>query len=530
MQTQERDGFRSERGPTGGFRVVAAGNHLATTAAMNVLREGGNSFDAAVAAAAVIAVVEPITSQVGGDAFAILKRKGGPVRAVNASGPAPMLADPTAFEGGAPGTGLRSASVPGAVSAWCHIASRYGSWPLERLLGQAIEMCERGFVVSRHLAMVFERFEEQLRRFPSTVAAMMPEGKVPATGDVLVQPDLGRTLRQLAKGGHEAFYRGEFAERLEAVSRREGAWFRKEDLASYSCEETAPVSIEYGPYTVHAQPPVSQGCILLEELLILEAADFAGMDPASPEAIDLMVRAKRLAFADRHRFIADPKFEDCRIEEMLSRENVERRVKELLSGSAQREVAEEGRHIADTTCLAVADGAGNEITFIQSVSAYWGSQVVVPGTGVLLNNRMNGFSRDPAALNCMRPGKRTVHTLMTYFVERAGKTRLFAASMGGNFQPQTSLQFLNCVLNHGMDIQQAIDFPRWGHNDSPERLFMESRFPPATREAVAAKGYPVDAIPAWGSGTRSVAIELNRDGRTYSAASDQRWDGSSAAY
>lgn len=529
MPTASQDSFRTGRGPAGGSAAAAAGNHLATTVALRVLKEGGNAFDAAVAAAAVIAVVEPMTSQVGADAFALLKPAGGRVRAVNGSGPAPMLLNPEELHGKGAGTGLRSATAPGAVATWEWIVTRYGSWPLARVLKPAIEYCENGFVVCRHLAMVYERFAEQLRRFPATVEALMPGGSAPAMGDVVVQRDLGRTLRQIAAGGAKAFYRGEFAEKLDAYSKTVDAWLRQADLFGYECEELEPAKVEYRGYTVCSQPPVSQGCILLEELKILEQTQHHRLDPASAKAIGLMVGAKRLAFADRHRLIADPRFEECRLDLMLSPENINARARELLGGRRLEGVAEEGRSIADTTCLAVADSQGNEITFIQSVAAYWGSQVVVPGTGVLLNNRMNGFATDPAALNAPKPGKRPVHTLMTYFVEREGRTTLFGASMGGNYQPQSSLQFLNNVLNHGMDIQEAIDFPRWGHGETPERLFMESRFPGRVRRAMADRGYPVDVIGAWEAGTRTVAVAANRDRRSYSAASDQRWDGSAAA-
>ncbi len=426
-------------------------------------------------------------------------------------------------------TGIRSAAVPGAVAGWERIVNSYGTWPLAKVLEPAIELCDRGFVVCRHLAGVYDRLESQLRRFPSTVAAMMPSGAIPATGDILVQPDLGSTLRQIAEDGAAPFYRGEFADRLEQYSREENGCLRRADLQSYECEERAPISVEHNGNTIYAQPPVSQGCALLEEIRILDDTNWAHFDPASPEAIVLMVGAKRLAFADLRRFIADPAVGECLDGDMLSDRHIESRRRELLAGLPVEEPSAVEIDSADTSCLVAADAGGNEITFIQSVAAYWGSQVVVPGTGVLLNNRMNGFSSDPSSRNAPAPGKRPLHTLMTYFVEDHGSTRLFGASMGGGYQPQTSLQFLNCVLNHGMDPQQAIDFPRWGHAENTDRTFMESRLPADVRRHFVESCGSVDVIPAWGAGTRTVAIEKSDDGRAYLAACDQRWDGSAAA-
>ncbi len=523
-----RDSLASDqprRYPVAGHRGMVVSSHpLATQAGVRVLREGGNAFDAALAISAVLCVVEPYASHLGGDAFVQIYSPGWPApKCLNSSGPAPRNLPLRPEREGIPQRGASAVTVPGLVAAWGELSARYGSMPLKAVLSQAIELASEGFPVSYRLNLAISTWAEALRNFPSWRNLFLADGEPLPPGYLLRQPDLARTLGRIAEAGPEDFYRGELARRLSAFFARQAGYLSFDDFESYSPQWLGPLATTYRGCTVYAQPPVSQGHILLEELNIVEAFPLAEWGFGSPSAVHVMVEAKRLAFADRDRWSGDP----CRVpmpaEQLVSKElaEVRRRLIRLdRAADLQPEALALPGH--DTTAFAVADGHGNLVAFIQSIFHPFGAGLVVDDLGILLNNRLFGFSADPQSPNYLEPGKRPVHTLNTYMAFRRGEPLAFGGAPGGEYQVQTNFQVLTNLIDFAMDPQEAVDAPRWGH-DAQGVLHLESRFPPDTLEALRHMGHRVNRISGWANASRAFLIVV--DGNVYWGAADSRSDG-----
>ena len=517
-----RDPVAARRG------MVSTGHPLATAAGIKILRDGGNAFDAAIAAAAVIAVVEPSSNHLGGDVFALCRPSGQEVvEAINASGPAGARADLASLDAGIPRHGVGAATVPGAVSAWETILARHGTMPLADVLVPAIEYAESGFPVALDLSQRIAEKADVIAQFPASAAALIPGGAVPAPGRLLVQRDLAETLRAIAGDGAAGFYQGPFAEACLRASDTDGGFFAADDLATPPAEVKPPLRTFYRGYEVIEQPLVSQGFIVLEELNIVEGFNLGEMDFGAAESIHLLVEAKKLAFSDRHGHAGDPAFVRTPIDRLISKEFAAQRRMAIdpSRATAQPTAGVPGAGGSDTTSLSAADESGNCVTYIQSLFELFGSAYVVPGTGVLLNNRMRGFSTDPESPNVVAPGKRPIHTLNTFMLRREGVPVMFGATRGGHYQVQANLQAITNVIDFGMHWQEALDAPRWHHDEETGVLYLESRFDSGLGGELALQGHKVEWDDPFHQRSRTQGIVFDPETGTLFGGTDPRWHG-----
>lgn len=482
-----------------GRRGVAASPHpLATLAGIQILQEGGNAIDAAVATNAVLAVVNPHMCGLGGDLFALIYHaKEETVLALNASGAAPRAATPEAYRAAGhtemPFRGLWSVTVPGAVDGWAAALTRCGSMGLKDLLRPAIHWAEAGFPVSPELAGIAGAERSWLERSAQAARIYLPGGRTPKAGEVLTQSDLARSLHTLAEGGREAFYTGPIAQEIVRFSQANGGLLTAEDLAASHAEWVRPLAVEYRGLRVFQCPPNSQGIATLMALQILAGFDLGAASEG--DRIHLMVEAKKLAFSDRDRYVSDPRFVSVPTERLLDPAYSGTR-RALISREQAAETVSAGQLAGDTICLCTADGQGNWVAWIQSLYSSFGSGVVAGGTGILLQNRAAYFSMDPTHVNRLAPGKRTLHTLTPLLALRGKEVVLAAGTRGADGQPQTLLTILTGVADRGLTIQEAVDAPRWVHGrrvrgDDPHTLRLETRFPPNVASALTAKGHRV---------------------------------------
>jgi gamma-glutamyltranspeptidase/glutathione hydrolase len=508
--------------------IVASGHHLATAAGLAALRDGGSAVDAAIAAAAVCAVVLPQRTAIGGDVFALVyDARARTVTAYNGSGAAPALVDPSAFGRGFGDQGAKLATVPGCVAAWSDMLSDHGRLGLDRVLSPAIAYAAEGFPVSDALAAAIGEEGDRIAADPTAARAYSPRGRHPRAGELLQQPDLAASLGAIAADGADTFYRGNLAERIAEGIASIGGWISVDDLAAHRTDRREPIETSYRGLRVVGQPPVSQGHVLLEELAIADGLDLRSMGWGSAEQIHTMVEIKKLAFADRDAMAGDPSEVPFRVEELLSDVFIAQR-RHAIGGRAAERV-EPAALPADTTYLAVVDRDGNAVSLIESVFSAFGAATMVPGTGILLNNRLAGFSLDPRSPNVLAPGKRPVHTLNTVIVLDGSAPRFVYGTPGRHAQVQTNFQLGVGLIDHGLDVQEAIEAPRWYH-DSGRTLQVESRFSEQVRKGLAAKGHDLHVLGEWAEitgGAQAVAIDENG---VFSAGADPRREGYAAGY
>ena len=508
--------------------IVASGHHLATVAGIAALRDGGSAVDAAIAAAAVCAVVLPHRTAIGGDVFALVyDSRARAVTAYNGSGAAPAMSDPGAFPQGFEEQGVRLATVPGCVAAWADMLADHGRLGLDRVLAPAIAYAAEGFPVSDVLAAAIAEAADRISADPTAARTYSPRGRHPRPGEILQQPELAASLRAIAAEGSDAFYRGGLADRLAEGIAALGGWITGEDLAAHRTDRREPIETAYRDLRIVGQPPVSQGHILLEEFAIADGLDLRSMGWGSVDQIHTMVEIKKLAFADRDALAGDPRVVPFVVEELLDAAFIAQRRRAIAGRAAER--AEAAALPADTTYLAVVDRDGNAVSLIESVFSAFGSATVVPGTGILLNNRLSGFSLDVRSPNALAPGKRPVHTLNTAIVLDGSLPRFVYGTPGRHAQVQTNFQVGVGLIDHGLDVQEAIEAPRWYHG-SGRTLQMESRFPEHVRKGLAAKGHEVQVLGEWAEitgGAQAVAIDENG---VFSGGADPRREGYAAGY
>ncbi len=506
--------------------LVATDHHLATEAGVAILREGGSAVDAAVAAAAVCTVVQPHRTGVGGDLFALVyDASSRSVNAYNGSGAAPAAISADRLSAGFPSEGALIATVPGAVAAWGDLLREHGHFDFDRILASAIQYADEGFPVSDGLA---EAFVDSGKRLDAEAAHVFgPRGRFPRAGEILQQPDLASTLREIAHGGAAAFYEGPFAERLAQGIARVGGLMTADDLAAHRTDRPDPATVTYRGLTVYGQPPVSQGHILLEELAIAQGLDMTQLAWGSADCVHQMVEIKKMAFADRDAFSGDPRVVPFDVTRLLEPAFVEARRRAIPGRASDR--TDPGVMAADTTYLAVVDRDGNAVSMIHSVFKEFGSACVVPGTGVMLNNRLMGFSLDPASPNFLAPRKRPIHTLNTVIAVDGSTPRFVFGTPGAQAQVQTNFQLAVGLIDHGFDVQRAIEEPRWYH-EAGRALKVEARFSEATRKGLQAKGHEVQVIGDWAEvtgGAQAIAIDENG---VFSGGADPRREGHAAGY
>jgi gamma-glutamyltranspeptidase/glutathione hydrolase len=505
--------------------VVATAQPQASLAGIDALRAGGNAIDAAIAVSAAMVVLQPYSSHLGGDGFAIVRTAAGETLALNAGGRAPLAATPDHYAGGIPGRGAAAVAVPGLVDAWCQLHERLGSRPLAELLAPAMALARDGFAISRGLAGAIRAGAEVLSEDPGCAAAFLQAGP-PRSGATLRQPDLAATLEAIAARGRDGFYRGETGRRIAECVRERGGALAQEDFEREQAVWGAPLATSYRDWTVYEQPMPTQGFVLLEALNILEGFDHGADALVSPEAVHRAAEAERLALLDRNALAGDPAFVEVPLERLLSKAHAAELRRRIGARAGTGAAAPAG---GNTTSFAVADGAGNVVTFIQSIFAVWGAAVLVPGTGVLLNNRLSGFSLGPASPNALAPGKRAVHTLNTWLLEREGGPLYAGGTPGADFQTQTNLQVVTGLVDWRLNPQAAIDAPKWALTARGD-LALEARFPELTFAALEARGHRVERLAAWATALcRAQVVGRNPQG-VLLAASDLRADGAALAW
>lgn len=527
--------------------MVATGHSLASVAGLEVLTAGGNALDAALTAAGVLGVVQPMMSGLGGDSFLLYHDAGaGRTWAVNGSGPAPeaLSLDSLAGRSGGmlPSRGMLSAGVPGAVDVLCTSLERWGSgrFGLPEILAPAIRYARDGFPVGQAVGSFWEAARDVLAGFETSRAALLPNGKAPHAGDLVRFPAYAASLEQVAAGGRDAFYRGPIGREMARYSQEHGGALDERDLDGYSCEILEPLAVSYRDWTVLTTPPPSQGIILLEEMALLAGDNLGNRPRQAASTIHLMAEAKKLAFADRNAYLADPAFQTNPIATLLSPTYIARRRQDIDPMRAQERVPpgallERG---GETTFLCAADEDGNMVSLITSLSAAFGCGEVAGATGILLNNRVGrGFSTDPTSPNVLAPGKRTMHTLFPYLVMAGAHPVIVGGTPGGDGQPQINLQVLSNMLEWDMNVQEAVEAPRWmsvpGTDPSslalPFELRLEPGFPEETAAGLVALGHRVVQIgPVPGTGAQ--VIRLDRENGVYHGGSDPRVDGCAVGF
>ncbi|MBI3990121.1 MAG: gamma-glutamyltransferase [candidate division NC10 bacterium] len=485
--------------------MVASPHPLATLAGLDILRDGGNAIDAAIATGAVLNVVLPSMTGLGGDLFLVtFSRKEGKVLALNGSGRAPSgISAEAVLKLGhrtMPPRGILSVSVPGLINAWEEAIKRLGTMPLSKVLQPAIRYATDGFPVSPDLSSMMIQQREILLKDAEAARIFLKGGHPFQSGERLVQPEQARSLRIIAEGGREAFYKRKLAEAIVKTSEALGGFFSLDDLTKYRSIWTEPVRVTYRDYDVYTPPPNSQAITLLIALNLVEGFDLGSLGQNSAEALHLLVEAKKLAFTDRDRFIADPDFVTIPVADLLSKERARRRRSEIDRAQARPFAALAAA--ADTIALATADAEGNWTSLIQSLYSPFGSGICIPGTGILLHNRLMGLSLDPDHPNCLEGGKRPRHTLSPVLVLKDGLPFLAVGTRGADGQIQTLLSLITDVIDFGRDVQGALEAPRWLHGgrlpgEDPEELRLEGGMHEEPREALRRKGHKVTIVPAF---------------------------------
>ena len=522
--------------------MVTSGHSLASQAGVRIMQEGGNAIDAAIAAAAAVGVVEPAMSGVGGDGFILVYDAAtGRPYGVNATGPAPAGATRERYleRGGIPLHGMLSVSVPGLVDGWLLAQRRFGKLDLAQVLAPAVELCERGFPVSHKLAATLETGYASLAEDAAARAVFGPRRRPLRAGELLVQQDLGRTLRRIAEQGRAGFYEGEIARAIGEAGRAHGGVLDEDDLAAYHARWDEPIHVDYHGHRVYEMPPNSSGHVLLQALNLVERFDLGALGCLSADAIHLMVEAIRLAFADRERYVADPDWIDVPLERLLSKAYARRRASAI---DLERTTPGVGPgdpfrtdQPGDTTCLCTADGAGNAVCLLQSIQTAFGSCVVAGDTGILLNNRMTYWHLEPGHPNVLAPGKRVRHTMNPVIVTRSGHPVIVCGTPGADTQVQTNLQLLTNAIHFGMTPQEAVEAPRWRSLQNPmestvphtceDRLELETRFAPEVREALGRKGHRIATVGPWGGPGNAQFIQIEPATGALLGGSDPRRDG-----
>jgi gamma-glutamyltranspeptidase/glutathione hydrolase len=510
--------------------LVASEHPLASQAGAMVLARGGHAVDAAIAANAVMGVVSPMMCGVGGDLFAIVWERSGALHGVNASGWAPARLTLQFLErhapGGMPQSGVHSITVPGAVAGWSLLLERFGRTSFADLLAAGIALAEDGFPVAELTAAQWANSAEFLREDPDAARTFLPGNRAPKLGEIFRNPTLGWTYRQIAAGGRDAFYRGDVAQRLLNGLERRGGAMAAADLDEFRAEWVEPISTAYRGREIFEIPPNGAGIAALMMLNIIEQFPLSDYGHNSADALHTLIEAKKLAYADMQRHVADPRHTDVPVAAMLSKEYARARA-ELIDPSKAQSSVPAGRlpvHAGDTTYLCTVDRDGNMVSLIQSNFATFGSGLVAEGTGFALQNRGALFTLDPSHPNVLAPRKRPLHTIIPACM-RHGDHRIAFGIMGGWNQSQAHAQFVSNIVDHGMNIQTALEAPRFTKLTFEGRdVSVEARIPETVRDGLRAKGHVLDVQGDFCSLVGGGQAVMRTAGVNY-GASDPRKDG-----
>ncbi len=511
--------------------MCATAHPLASLTAIETLKAGGNAVDAAVAACAVLCVVEPAMTGIGGDCFAIVAKPGEPLIGLNSAGRAPGAATVEWFaRQGIKAleiTSPHAVLVPGAIAGWTRLVADHGRLTMDRLLTPAIELAEKGFAVAPRVAFDWNRGRAKLERQASARRHFLPDGRPPKLGEVMRLPALAKTLRGIAEFGRDAFYRGAVAADLVGELQRLGGLHALEDFASQQPAYVTPISVVYKGVELVEMPPSNQGIVALMLLKMMEKLGPSAEGPGSAERHHLLCEAARLAYAARDAFLADPDQAKVPLDHMLSDDFIGTLVKRIDRKKRTADLGAVPRPVgSDTTYLTVVDENGMAVSFINSLFADFGSGIVGPNSGVVLNNRGMGFSLDPAHPNVIAPGKRPMHTLVPAMVMKDGKPWLSFGVMGGAFQPTGHVFVLCNMIDYGLDAQEALDLSRVFFEGS--ETIIEESLPSGVRAGLEAMGHKIAVreVP-WGGGQ---IVEFDRVNGVLIGASDHRKDGCALGY
>jgi len=517
--------------------MVATSQPLASQVGLDVLKRGGNAVDAAIAVAATLNVTEPMMTGIGGDAFMLVYwSKTKELKGLNASGRAPRALSLDYFAKKKathmPQFGMESITVPGAFDGWVTLLEKYGTMKLPDLLAPAIEYAENGFPVMEKAAEDWDAEVKKLKQTPSASANYLIDGRAPRAGEIFREPSLAHTLRILASGGRDAFYKGEIARAISDYCQKNGGFISMSDLAATKSEWVDPISTDYRGFKVYEIPPNGQGLTALLMLNILEGFDLASMSGQPARYYHTLIEATKLAFADRNRYIADPAFAKVPVAELLSKEYAAKR-RALIDPNKALDSPPPGEINvgSDTTYFTVVDKDGNAVSFINSLFDAFGSGIVAGDTGIVLQNRGSGFSLNPNHPNRLEPGKRPFHTIIPAMVFKDDKLYMSFGVMGGAIQPQGHVQVLVNIIDLGMGLQQAIDAPRFRYMNGRDVL-LEDEIPSAVIDRLIAMGHVRAAPPgvlrsSMGGGQ---AIMIDPTSGTLMGASDPRKDGLAIGY
>ncbi len=525
--------------------MAATSQPLATQVALDILKAGGSAVDAAIAANAMLGLVEPTGGGIGGDLFAIVwDAKEKQLAGLNASGRSPQAMTLEYFRDHGhdtiPRFGALPVSVPGAVDGWFELHGRYGRLPMEELLAPAIRYARNGFPVTEIIADLFILNKGRIGKYPNFAETYMPGGDVPVKGDVFRNPRLADTYEAIAAKGRDEFYTGDIARQIDEHMTAMGGLLRYEDLAAHKSEWVTPVSTNYRGWDVYELPPNGQGIAALQILNILEGFDIAAMGFASADHIHTLVEAKKLAFADRAKFYVDMDFADVPVDWLISKEYADERRKQISPDRAARSVdaGVEKLEKGDTLYLTVADADGNMVSLIQSNYVGMGSGMIPPDLGFVLQNRANLFALDEDHANVVAGGKRPFHTIIPAFVMKDGEPLISFGLMGGAMQPQGHAQVIVNMVDFGMNLQEAGDAARVNHTGSSQPtgttmtdggvVHLESGFSEATRAELEQRGHVLG--PSDGNFGGYQAIMFDSGQGVYYGASEVRKDGQAAGY
>ena len=521
--------------------MAATSHPLATQAAIDILKNGGNAIDAAIAANALLGLMEPTGCGIGGDLFAIVWiDKDKKLYGLNASGPAPKNISIEKLKkrniNKIPAYGPLPVTVPGAVAGWTELHKKFGMMPFEKLFDQAVWYAENGFPITETIAYYLNLSSERFKDYPNFKNVWMPNGKTPTKGEIFKNPLLAKSYKQVAKSYGEDFYSGDIAESIVSFIKSQGGYLELEDLKHYKAEWIEPVSTNYRGYDVWELPPNGQGIAALQILNILENFNLQELSYDSPEYIHLFTEAKKLAFEDRAKFYADPNFADIPIKKLISKSYAKERSKLINLKKASNKVEGSSIEDGDTIYLTVADQYGNMVSLIQSNYRGMGSGMVPDGLGFMLQDRGEMFNLDPLHRNSLQGGKRPFHTIIPAFVTKNSMPYISFGLMGGAMQPQGHAQIIINLIDFKMNLQEAGDAPRIRHIGSSQptgelmidggTLSLEKGINKKTIKTLEDLGHKINYSSGGFGGYQAIKVEDN----VYIGASESRKDGHASGY
>lgn len=514
--------------------MVATSQPLAAQAGIEIMRLGGNAIDAAIATAAALTVVEPTSNGIGGDAFALVWVNN-KLHGLNASGPAPELLTIDAVKAAGhdkmPVHGLTPITVPGVPAAWAELARKFGKLPLKDSLAPAIRYAEEGYpltpILGKYWKSAYKKYKTMFttEEFDAWFETFAPDGRAPEIGELWKSPDHAATLKSIGESNAESFYKGELADTMDAFMVKHGGYLRKTDLEKYAPEWVEPISTNYRGYDVWEIPPNGQGMVALMALNI-----FAEMNPAIPNDTNTLhqqIEAMKLAFTDGQAFITEPEDMPVSAEHLLSKEYAQKRAKTITGEASLPEPYELPK--GGTVYLATADGEGNMVSFIQSNYMGFGSGIVIPGTGIGLQNRGADFSLDSTHPNALKPGKRTYHTIIPGFLTKDGQAVGPFGVMGGYMQPQGHFQVAVHTIDYKLNPQAALDAPRWQWIKE-KTVHVEPGFPNHLAQALTRLGHDIQPTLDTGSFGRGQIIWRDPVTGVLSGGTESRTDGAIALW